>query len=74
MVEEALENKIIKKETNFDNIVNTTFKLGLKQNEKMQKQNVLLPHFEKIDRDDDNDKETIELRDQEQDEFDDVDV
>ena len=50
MLEEAEENKIVKKESNFDNLVDTTFKLGLSDKEKRQKQALNLPHFEKIDR------------------------
>lgn len=62
----------MKKETNFDNIIDTTFKLGLTETEKKQKNRVLLPHFEKIDRDEEMD--IVEFKDEEQDEFDDVDV
>lgn len=71
-MEESEENRIVKKETNFDNIVDTTFKLGLSEKEKKQKNNILLPHFEKIDREEDTDM--IQFKDDEQDELDDVDV
>ena len=71
-MEEAEENKIVKKETNFDNLVDTTFKLGLSEREKKQKKGVVLPHFEKID--DEEGDGVVELKDDEQDELDDVDV
>jgi hypothetical protein len=55
ILEEAEENKVTQKESNFDNLVNTTFKLGLSEREKNQRKKVALPHFEKIDRGDDDD-------------------
>ena len=50
MLEEAEENKVTQKESNFDNLVDTTFKLGLSDKEKAQRKNLKLPHFEKINR------------------------
>jgi len=70
-IEEAHENKIKPKETNFDNIVATTFKLGMSDSDRKNKERIKLPHFEKID---DYGKIDLELKDDEQDEEDDVDV
>lgn len=50
ILEEATENKVTQKESNFDKLVDTTFKLGLSESEKKQRKNVMLPHFSKIDR------------------------
>jgi len=68
-----VENKITSKESDFDKIVDTTFKLGMSDKERAQKRNLALPHFDKIDREIDNGGIT-ELVDDEQDAEDDVDV
>ena len=70
---EADENKVVKKETNFDNIVNTTFKLGLSDVDKQNRKKVKPPHFAMQDQQED-DQDGIHLVDEEQDAEDDVDV
>jgi len=42
---EADENKVVKKETNFDNIVSSTFKLGLNEVDRENRKKVKPPHF-----------------------------
>lgn len=80
-IEETDENKIVTKETDPDKLIQSTFKLGFSnQSSKLQKDGMVLPHFEIIraaqfdNKDGDDDDDGEQLIDEEQDEEDDVDV
>lgn len=59
-VEEAEENKVTIKETNFDNIIDSTFKLGHSDLDKKNRTKVLPPHFSVMKDHDEDEEETDE--------------
>ena len=74
-MEEAEENKLVVKETDPDKVLKSTFKIGFSnQSSKLSKDQMVLPHFEIIRREEERLARPERVQDEEQDEEDDVDV